>query len=160
MKIPNKEVYIGLTEKNNALAAEIATAPGVAENLTEKWTYPEGMPGSLTFEIKKDETVIGQAAYKAFRWFNRKAELSLFLHPDFQNKGLGVSILNSMIHHAFFSLNLHRLEAEVNAYNDVGLRIMDKLGFVKEGVLREARYLDGKYYDIIRFGLLKRDFEK
>jgi RimJ/RimL family protein N-acetyltransferase len=160
MIIPNKEVFIGLSGKQDDTVTEIARMPGVAENLTEKWTYPEGMPESLTFEIKKDEVVIGQAAFKSFRWFNRKAELSLFLHPDFQSKGLGTSILKSMIHHAFYHMNLHRLEAEVNEYNVQGLRLLEKLGFVKEGVLREARFLNGKYYDIIRFGMLKEDFEK
>ena len=160
MIIPNKEVHIGLTETTDTKVTEIATKPGIAENLTEKWTYPDGMPENLTFEIRQNEKIIGQTAFKSFRWFNRKAELSLFLHPDFQNKGLGTSILKSMINHAFCQLNLHRLEAEVNEYNLPAMKMMEKLGFVKEGVLREARFLNGKYYNIIRFGLLYNEFEK
>jgi len=56
--------------------------------------------------------------------------------------------------YGFKTMNFYRLEAEVAAYNKGGQKLFKKLGFVEEGRLREAKFLDGKYYDIIRYGML------
>ena len=57
-------------------------------------------------------------------------------------------------------MNLHRLEAEVVANNKVSINLIEKLGFKKEGTLREAKYSNGTYYDIYRFGLLRKEYKK
>lgn len=160
MKIPCEGIQIIPEAAGNASAKEIALMPGVVQNLTEKWTYPDGMPDAINFDLFHQGKMIGQAAYKSIRWFNRKAELSLFLHPEYQKKQFGTKILKAMIDHAFAHLNLHRLEAEVIAYNPGGQKLIEKLGFVQEGCLREARYFEGKYYDILRYGLLRSEYGK
>jgi len=160
MKIPCEEFQIVQQNADITLAAEIALMPGVVQNLTEKWNYPDGMPDAMTFDLIHDSKIIGQAAYKSIRWFNRKAELGLFIHPDYQKKQFGTKILKALMRHAFDHLNLHRLEAEVIQYNFAGRKLIEKLGFVQEGCLREARFFDGKYYDIFRYGLLRSEYKK
>lgn len=157
MKIICDDIQLILDNAENIAAADIALQPGIVQNLTERWTYPDNMPDSMTFNLMKEDIIIGQAAFKSIRWFNRKAELSLFIHPDFQHRQYGTKILRAMIAHAFNHLNLHRLEAEVIRYNPAAIKLVEKLGFVNEGCLREARYFDGKYHDIFRYGLLKSD---
>jgi len=159
MIISCKEVQIVMDKTGNSVAGKIALMPGIVPYLTEKWTYPDNMPDSMVFDLWKDEKLIGQAAFKSIRWFNRKAELSLFIHPEYQGKKIGSGIIEAMISHAFKHLNLHRLEAEVIDYNPAAIRLVEKLGFVNEGRLREARYFDGKYYDILRYGLLKSEYQ-
>lgn len=159
MKIICDDIVLNREETVRDEIKQIALMEGVVQNLTEKWTYPENLPDSISFTILQDDQVIGQAAFKSVRWFNRKAEMSLFIHPDHQKRGIGTRILKSLINHAFLQLNFHRLEAEVNEYNQAGLKLMEKLGFKQEGRLREARFFKGRYYDIFRFGLLSTDFE-
>ena len=158
MNIYGDKFLLSPADPDNGAFKKIALQQGVVQNLTEKWTYADGTPDSLTFGIIQDEKIIGQAAFKSIRWFNRKAELSLFLDPDFHGKGIGKNVLQLMTHHAFSHLNFHRLEAEVIEYNKPALKIVEKLGFVREGCLREARYYDGKYHDIYRYGLLRNEF--
>ncbi|MCF8366905.1 MAG: GNAT family N-acetyltransferase [Bacteroidales bacterium] len=158
MIIPCEGILIKREIADGGSVAEIALMEGVVQNLTEKWTYPDGMPDSITFELIIEGSVIGQAGFKSIRWFNRKAELSLFIHPQYQEKKIGTKILKAMIAHAFDHLNLHRLEAEVIQYNLAGRKLVERLGFVKEGCLREAKYFDGKYFDILRYGLLKSEY--
>lgn len=160
MKIYGDEFLLSLEDPESETLKNIALQPGVVQNLTEKWTYPEGTPDSMSFGIMQDEKLIGHAAFKSIRWFNRKAELSLFLHPDYHGKGLGAKVLQVMIKHAFHHMNLHRLEAEVIEYNKPAIKIVEKLGFIHEGCLRQARYFKGKYYDIYRYGLLRNEFLK
>ncbi len=137
----------------------IARSPEVAAYLTEKWTYPPGMPETMEFVIYDNEEIIGQVALKSIRWYNRKAELSLFIKPDFQGQGRGGKILEAMMEYAFGKLNLYRLEAEVLEYNEKALKMVEMLGFTPEGKLRQAKYHNGKYYDIFRYGILKHEFD-
>jgi RimJ/RimL family protein N-acetyltransferase len=60
----------------------------------------------------------------------------------------------------FYELNIHRVELETYTTNKRAIRFFEKMGFKKEGVLREAHFCDGKYYDIISYGLLKDEFQK
>ena len=117
------------------------------------------MPESMDFTIYDADEIIGQVSFKSIRWFNRKAELSLFIKPEYKGKKLGLKILEAMMEHAFGKLNFYRLEAEVIEYNERALKLVEMLGFTMEGRLRQAKYLDGKYYDILRFGILKHEFD-
>ncbi|NCA87198.1 MAG: N-acetyltransferase [Clostridia bacterium] len=138
----------------------IALLPEVACNLTETWTYPDKMPQEVVFNIKNEKKVVGQAAYKSIRWFNRKASLSLFIHPEYQHQGIGTMVMQQLISHGFDHLNLHRLEAEVISYNQAAMALMKKAGFVQEGCLRQARYYNGEYFDILSFGLLRQEYRR
>ncbi len=138
---------------------EIARSDELAPLLTEKWQYPKPMPDSIDFTIYDADEVIGQASFKSIRWFNRKAELSLFIKPGHQGRKLGQKILEAMIGYAFGKLNFYRLEAEVIEYNEKALKLVEKLGFTMEGRLRKAKYSGGKYCDILRYGILKHEFD-
>ena len=129
-------------------------------SMTEVKLYPPNLPTEFTFEIINDENVIGELKLKSFRWFNRKAELSIFILKEFRNKGFGKEAISTIIKYAFEKLNLHRLEAEVIEYNEGSKKMVEGFGFLLEGRLREAKYNNGKYYDILRYGLLKSEFNK
>ncbi len=138
---------------------QIARSPEIAPFLTEKWMYPRPMPESMEFIIYDAEEVIGQVSFKSIRWFNRKAELSLFIKPEYQGRKIGQNILEAMMGYAFSKLNFYRLEAEVIEYNKKALKLVENLGFTMEGRLRQAKYSEGKYYDILRYGILKHEFD-
>lgn len=159
MIIKLNNLLLKSSEESDAEIVRIASHQTISKNLTERWMYPDGMPDSFVFAIIHEEKVAGSCALKTIRWFNRKAELSLFLDPAFHQKGFGTSALIALMKHAFFSMNFYRLEAEVIEYNSPALKLVKKLGFVEEGRLRQAKYFDGIYYDIFRFGILKHEFE-
>ena len=75
------------------------------------------------------------------------------------NKGYGTDALSVFIHYLFDHWNFRRLTAETWQKNQRALCCYQKLGFVIEGNLREAYYVDGQYYDAIILGLLKQDFK-
>jgi RimJ/RimL family protein N-acetyltransferase len=129
------------------------------QNLTETRRYPPGMPQEMIFRLEKEGRLIGELQLKSIRWFNRKAEISIFISKEFRDKKLGEKALRLLMDYAFNSLNFHRLEAEVLASNEAGKKLVERAGFVREGILREAKYVDGKYVDLIRYGLLKNDLK-
>jgi len=159
MTINYNSLQLTTSDETDETILRITEIPEVAKNLTERWMYPAGMPDSIVFKIIYEDQIAGSCSLKTIRWFNRKAELSLFLDPSFHHKGLGTKAILALMKHAFFSMNFYRLEAEVIEYNQPALSLISKIGFVEEGRLRQAKYFEGNYYDIFRFGILKNEFE-
>jgi len=131
----------------------------ILKHMSETRMYPFAMPSQMSFRIESEGKVIGEVSLKTIRWFNRKAEISIFIVPEYQGKGYGKRALKKIMELAFGTFNLYRLEAEVMEFNEPSIRLMESLGFKLEGRLREARYVDGKYWDILRYGILRREFE-
>ena len=61
---------------------------------------------------------------------------------------------------AFNQLRLHRVSLEVYAHNRRGQRAYEKVGFVREGVLRESYFRNGRYYDTVVMGLLQSEWKR
>ncbi len=75
-------------------------------------------------------------------------------------KGYGTEATQLIIEYAFHQLNLHRISANVLAYNERSLRMLNNLGFQEEGRQREAMFKNGEFHDIVMFGLLRDEWEK
>ena len=122
--------------------------------------YPDKMPGSMMFRIEKDDKLIGEVGFKTIKWYNRKAEVSVILTKENQGKGYGTEATKAIMKYGFEKMNLHRIEAEVIAFNEASIKMVESLGFVKEGTLREGKYSYGKYWDIYRYGILRSEYDK
>jgi RimJ/RimL family protein N-acetyltransferase len=130
----------------------------ILENLTETRSYGVSMPDTITYRIEKDGLLIGEAMLKSIRWYNRKAQLSVYLIPEQRGKGLGGQALKILISQAFLEYDLHRVEAEIYEYNVPSLKLVERFGFRQEGRFRDAKYYNGKYFDILFFGLLRSEY--
>jgi len=159
MKDSKSELKLVSTTPDDSAIRNILQNEAVLKYLSEVHRYPQEMPSTLHFKIEYNGAVIGEVALKTIKWFNRKAEVSIFLDPQYQGKGLGKQALLKLMDFAFHTMNLYRLEAEVVDYNEAAKKLFRKIGFVEEGRLREAKFYEGKYYDIIRYGLLRKEFE-
>jgi len=137
----------------------LAQDESVLRNLSETRRYPQPLPAQWVFRIEREGRAIGEVCLKSIRWINRKAELSIFLEPAQQGRGVGGEATRAMIEFAFRTLNFHRLQAEVIEFNAPSRRLLEKLGFRLEGRLREAKYCDGRYWDILVYGLLRPEAE-
>lgn len=160
MHIRSKELLLIRQDEPDPETSEILNDLSILENLSESRSYPAPMPANICFKILKDDETIGQACLKGIRWINHKSEISMFIRKDMQTKGYGGQALKSIIEYAFNRLNLYRLEAEVIDGNTASVKLLLRNGFVEEGRLREAKYVNGKYKDLLRFGLLKAEFLK
>ena len=75
-------------------------------------------------------------------------------------KGYGTEATRLMLGHAFATLNLNRVWLHVYEYNQRGMRSYEKVGFRREGVLRQDTFRDGRYWDTIAMGLLREEWKK
>lgn len=98
---------------------------------------------------------IGNISLQQINYINRNCEIAFLLGAkDFWSKGIMYEAANLLINHAFMHLNLHRIYCATSS-NNVGMqKLANKLGMVKEGVRVDGIFNQGKYYDIIEYGLI------
>ncbi|MFH1772646.1 MAG: GNAT family protein [Candidatus Omnitrophota bacterium] len=132
--------------------------PSNLESLTESWEKELRSPNDISFAIvdmKKDE-LIGWTGIYTINWISRSAEYRVFIgNKNYWSKGIGTEAARLLIEYAFNKLNLNRVWLGVNAEHKGALKSYGKAGFIKEGVLRQELFRNGKYYDVIRMGILK-----
>lgn len=84
--------------------------------------------------------------------------IALFSPDDF-GKGYGTEAMRLMLAQAFQTLKLHRLALEVYDFNPRAQRVYEKVGFRREGLLRDALFYDGEYHDTIVMSILAHEWQ-
>jgi RimJ/RimL family protein N-acetyltransferase len=72
-------------------------------------------------------------------------------------RGYGTEATAAVVEHAFTALGVHRIELEVFAFNPRAQRVYEKVGFVVEGVRRDALRWDGEWVDVVVMAMLETD---
>lgn len=86
------------------------------------------------------------------------AELGYWVAPDHHRQGYGTAAAELMVEYAFDQLGLHRVAARVFEFNDASCTLLERVGFSREGVHREAEFVDGEYQDTYWYGLLESEW--
>lgn len=106
-------------------------------------------------------TIIGRCGIHNWNAEHKRAEIGYIMEDEkYKRRGLMSEALGAIIEYGFKKLNLHRIEALVGTGNIASLRLMKKHNFVKEGVLREHYFTDGKYEDSVMFSKLCDEYAK
>lgn len=107
----------------------------------------------------ENNNLIGTIGFDQVNIPARSARLYLGLGDSrYWGKGYGFDCLTVFIEYLFQQWNFRRLTAETWQLNTRAISCYEKLGFLTEGKLREAYYVNGNYYDAVILGLLKDDF--
>jgi ribosomal-protein-alanine N-acetyltransferase len=86
-------------------------------------------------------------------------EIGVALLPEHRGRGLGTATHAALIDYLFNYTRTHRLQAAVESGNIAEERTLEKLGFQREGLLREVLFRAGAWRDGLIFGLLRCDWE-
>ena len=81
-------------------------------------------------------------------------------NPQCWGKGYGTEVTRLMLRYAFETLELHRVELRVAAYNARAIRCYEKCGFRHEGVERDSFFVDGEWHDDLLMAILRQDWEE
>jgi len=105
----------------------------------------------------------GELAGEALLWaidlHNRTAHLGLSLRPAFRGRGLGADVVMALCEYGFAVRGLHRLQVDTLASNTAMIRAAKRAGFVSEGRLRQADWVNGEFADEVILGLLVADWD-
>lgn len=108
---------------------------------------------------RTDDLLIGSITLFNLDFTHRRAEIGYALGRGHWGKGYMQEALTAVIAYAFEELGFHRIEADVDPRNDASIRTVERLGFQREGYLRERWQVNGEIQDALFFGLLRPDWE-
>lgn len=102
---------------------------------------------------------IGNISLLNVNWINRDAEFSIVIGDKNEwNKGYGNEASIEILDYGFKHLNLHRIYLKVLSKNKRAIKLDEKIGFIKEGVLREAIFKNNQYHDLIIMSILRDEY--
>ena len=132
-------------------------------NVDEEWfgNYMRSRSTAVRCSIvdEKDEALYGLISLTGIDQLNQSAELNLMIGSrENRGKGIGTFAVREMLHHAFYNLNLHRIELECLAANTASIGLYEKCGFKKEGVKRRSVFKKGEYVDMYMYSILKEEY--
>ena len=138
--------------------------PLTRERLSEHLTDAQGdLPSKLIYKVvdSEDGTVIGYIELAAIDRCNGSARVCRVLvgDPAYRGRGVGTVMMEKIVEIGFCRLDLHRIELAVFDFNTSAIRCYEKVGFVKEGHLRECRKADDGYWSFYIMAILRREWE-
>jgi [ribosomal protein S5]-alanine N-acetyltransferase len=127
---------------------------GYAKQIRKQWGI----------ERRADGQLLGTCSLGHHDVQNRRAEVGYILGRAYWGQGWMQEALTEMLRHAFApvadgGLNMHRLEADIDPRNHASRRSLEKLGFQREGYLRERWHVAGEVCDTELYGLLRSEWQ-
>jgi [ribosomal protein S5]-alanine N-acetyltransferase len=118
----------------------------------------EGTGARLVIERAADAAFIGWCCLVKWNPVYRSATLGYCLGDAAWGHGFATEAAGALLRWAFGTLDLNRVQAETDTRNTASSRVLEKLGFVREGTLREDCVVDGEVSDTWVYGLLRREW--
>jgi [ribosomal protein S5]-alanine N-acetyltransferase len=107
---------------------------------------------------QKGGKIIGTCTLFHLDRSNRRAEIGFALGRPWWGRGLMGEALTVLLDFAFGELGLRRIEADTDPANSASIRLLESLGFRREGLLRERWNVGGELQDTVFLGLLAREY--
>jgi len=115
----------------------------------------------FAIRTKADDRLVGFVKIEGIEWNNGTGHLTLGIgDPNDRGKGYGREALALVLRYAFAELNLYRLSTATFEYNERAQRLLGKAGFQLEVRRRQVVHRDGKRWDVLKYGLLREEWER
>ncbi|MFC3890443.1 GNAT family N-acetyltransferase [Lentzea rhizosphaerae] len=119
----------------------------------------EGTGARLAVDRVSDGTFIGWCGLYGWNPDYRSASLGYCFTEAAWGHGYATETARAVLRWAFGALDLNRVQAEADTRNTACARVLEKLGFVREGTLREDCVVNGDVSDSWVYGLLRREWQ-
>ncbi|HEY9865392.1 MAG TPA: N-acetyltransferase family protein [Candidatus Obscuribacterales bacterium] len=142
---------------NAAIPGRMATADLEMISVESRipWYHEHQAQTRPIWVIELDGKILGWLSFQIFYnrpAYNGTAEVSIYVHPEYQGQGIGKRLLTQAVHHSP-SLGLKALLALIFAHNQPSLELFKRLDFEQWGYLPKVADLDGIERDLVIMGL-------
>jgi ribosomal-protein-alanine N-acetyltransferase len=107
--------------------------------------------------LREDDVVVGLLGYNYWARPHRRAGVGYDLSRRLWGRGLASEAMTAVLDHGFGAMGLNRVEAHTDAENAASIRMLERLGFWREGTFHDHFEEDGRFHDIALFVKLRRD---
>lgn len=112
----------------------------------------------LQLAIVKRGAIVGVCGYHAIDWASRSTTIGYWIAETAQGSGTVTRAAEALTDHAFLIWKLNRVEVHAGVENRRSRAIPERLGFVREGVRRQAELVGQRYVDHVVYAMLARDW--
>jgi len=131
--------------------------PQTVESAEEEVTYWGSLfPNKRSFywgiALKNNNKLIGTAGFNTISFANSRAEISYDLDPDYWGKGVMLRSIKSILKFADNQLGIVRVQATVIIDNERSIKLLERCGFKKEGVMPKYEVVEGIHKDYYMYG--------
>jgi len=105
----------------------------------------------------KDKVPVGRIHFFGLNNLNRSAELGLLVDPDERKKGYGSQAIRLLTDYLFDYRGLYKVHAQTAAFNKSAIKLLESLGFHKDGTLRSHYFYNQGFHDGLIYSLLLSD---
>jgi len=113
-----------------------------------------------SFVIIDRETIIGRIGIHHINLFNRSGAIGYWITAAAKGKGIVTRSCEAVINYGFKVLGLHRIEIKAAVHNLRSRAIPEKLGFTREGMLRQAELVNDVFFDLVLYAMLSHEWKK
>lgn len=150
---PELQEFLGISKPEKLEEERVKFTKGIA-------TYNKSM---LVFQLldKNSKKIIGGCSFHTWYLDHARAEIGYALTDDtIKRSGLMSEALKPILDYGFEEMKLNRIEAFIGPNNNASIRLVEKFGFTREGVLRQHYYKDGQIEDSVVYSLLQEEHYK
>jgi len=122
--------------------------------------YENNEPSDWGIIEKDSDKLVGTIGIFNLNGVHKYIEVGYALSRQYWNKGIMTEALGKVIRFCFEDIGVNRIEANCFTGNKASARVLEKCGFVHEGLLREKFYTKGRFNDVHLFSLLKKEWKK
>ena len=112
----------------------------------------------LDWHLFADDVLCGALRLNKIEVDNRKTSISYLLDAGSQGRGIATLAVRALLEYCFGDLGMNRVELTCATDNVRSIRMAERVGFVREGLLRQAEWLGGAFVDHYIYGLLHSEF--
>ena len=118
-----------------------------------------GQPNYYNWGIVFEETLIGSVGVARMSEADLNCEVGYCLGRRWWGRGIATEALRALVDFLFAQVNFHRIAAVHDPDNPASGRVMQKAGMAREGVLRQQRFLKGRFVDTVVYSILRDEWE-
>ena len=122
----------------------------------EQFANNDGFAAGIWYK----NSVVGTIGFHKVDWLNRSVEIGYWLSEEYQGKGIVTKACKAFLDHAFSEWHLHRVQIRCAVGNAKSCKIPERLGFVREGLQRNAEFLYDRYVDLVIYGMLEDEWKQ
>ena len=143
---------------NNAMEGFLTkeNRPNSVEKALEEvryWSslFPQKRSIYWAIALKENNKMIGTAGFNLISFPNDRAEISYDLSPEYWGKGIMLRSINGILKFADIALELVRVQATVIVDNERSIKVLERTGFRKEGLLKKYEVVEGEHKDYFMY---------
>jgi RimJ/RimL family protein N-acetyltransferase len=137
----------------------IAAVDPITRTKETEWVESRGEGDDINFLIANDGEPVGTIGLKPPNVVTGAVEVGYIVAPKHWGNGYATDALREVCGYAFEERRLNKVYANTYETNPASSRVLEKVGFKREGVHREQGFVDGKHVDVLRYGLLAGEWE-